>query len=288
MNTVGRCFTMWRRMRGCASQTPSTSVMARRERTNLSLTYCRKTTCCDVSPNMRTGRCFFLFWLFYESSAMFKQHMHTHMHARTHKHMRTHMHANAHTHTRTHECTHVQTHIHVSTCAHTHTHTHTHTPHIHAHTHPHTHTHTRIHAHITHMRTPCFLSHIFQGAAMHIQRSIFTQWCQWFSLVCSWLALTDPADVARVERLTYISTKFQRDTMPIPKYGAKSQLGNWMAPEDMDNELNMRFPDCMKGGLYSQAHIRVFSVLYTCATCTQTHTHIHTQMHIHYHMYTHI
>ncbi|CAG5118678.1 unnamed protein product, partial [Candidula unifasciata] len=62
-----------------------------------------------------------------------------------------------------------------------------------------------------------------------------------------WLARTDPADVARVERLTYISTELQRDTVPTPKYGAKSQLGNWMAPEDMDNELNMRFPDCMKG-----------------------------------------
>lgn len=62
-----------------------------------------------------------------------------------------------------------------------------------------------------------------------------------------WLARTDPADVARVEKLTYISTELQRDTVPSPKYGAKSQLGNWMAPEDMDNELNMRFPDCMKG-----------------------------------------
>lgn len=62
-----------------------------------------------------------------------------------------------------------------------------------------------------------------------------------------WIAQTDPADVARVEKLTYISTELQRDTVPSPKYGAKSQLGNWMAPEDMDNELNMRFPDCMKG-----------------------------------------
>ncbi|XP_055891142.1 phosphoenolpyruvate carboxykinase, cytosolic [GTP]-like isoform X1 [Biomphalaria glabrata] len=62
-----------------------------------------------------------------------------------------------------------------------------------------------------------------------------------------WLAKTDPADVARVERLTYISSDLQRDTVPTPKYGAKSQLGNWMSPDDMDNELNMRFPDCMKG-----------------------------------------
>lgn len=62
-----------------------------------------------------------------------------------------------------------------------------------------------------------------------------------------WLARTDPADVARVERLTYISTQLKRDTVPLTKFNAKSQLGNWMAPEDMDNELNMRFPDCMKG-----------------------------------------
>lgn len=69
------------------------------------------------------------------------------------------------------------------------------------------------------------------------------------AIFVSWLALTDPADVARVERLTYISTQLQRDTVPLAKPGVKSQLGNWMAPEDMDNELNMRFPDCMKGVL---------------------------------------
>ncbi|XP_071092051.1 phosphoenolpyruvate carboxykinase, cytosolic [GTP]-like isoform X1 [Haliotis cracherodii] len=62
-----------------------------------------------------------------------------------------------------------------------------------------------------------------------------------------WLARTDPADVARVEKLTYISTDEQRDTVPSPKFGAKSQLGNWMSPVDMDNELSMRFPNCMKG-----------------------------------------
>lgn len=62
-----------------------------------------------------------------------------------------------------------------------------------------------------------------------------------------WLAKTDPADVARVERLTYISTMAMRDTIPSPKNGAKCQLGNWMSPEDMDQELNMRFPNCMKG-----------------------------------------
>ncbi|CAG5122958.1 unnamed protein product, partial [Candidula unifasciata] len=62
-----------------------------------------------------------------------------------------------------------------------------------------------------------------------------------------WLTRTDPADVARVERLTYISTDSKRDTVPTPKNGAASQLGNWMDPDSMDKELNMRFPDCMKG-----------------------------------------
>ncbi|XP_041375873.1 phosphoenolpyruvate carboxykinase, cytosolic [GTP]-like isoform X2 [Gigantopelta aegis] len=62
-----------------------------------------------------------------------------------------------------------------------------------------------------------------------------------------WLSTTDPADVARVEKKTFMSTKLKRDTIPTPKHGADCQLGNWMSLEDMDNALNMRFPDCMKG-----------------------------------------
>ncbi|XP_052830119.1 phosphoenolpyruvate carboxykinase, cytosolic [GTP] [Octopus bimaculoides] len=62
-----------------------------------------------------------------------------------------------------------------------------------------------------------------------------------------WLARTDPADVARVERRTVIATEAQRDTIPIPKTGVKGQLGYWMDLEDMDTELNMRFPGCMRG-----------------------------------------
>lgn len=58
---------------------------------------------------------------------------------------------------------------------------------------------------------------------------------------------TDPKDVARVERLTYISTDDERDTIPARKEGVVGQLGHWMSPDDMDNELNMRFPGCMKG-----------------------------------------
>lgn len=62
-----------------------------------------------------------------------------------------------------------------------------------------------------------------------------------------WLARTDPGDVARVESKTFISTPRMQDTIPIPKNGAKGQLGNWIDPDDLETELNMRFPGCMKG-----------------------------------------
>jgi len=62
-----------------------------------------------------------------------------------------------------------------------------------------------------------------------------------------WSARTDPADVARVESKTYISTDKKRDTIPETKDGIKSQLGNWMHPDEMQNELSARFPECMSG-----------------------------------------
>lgn len=62
-----------------------------------------------------------------------------------------------------------------------------------------------------------------------------------------WLAKTDPADVARVERLTFIATPNRRDTTPTPKEGVKGLLNNWMLPEEMDDALGQRFPGCMKG-----------------------------------------
>lgn len=63
----------------------------------------------------------------------------------------------------------------------------------------------------------------------------------------SWLTLTDPADVARVESKTVISTPNERDTVPIPKEGVEGKLGKWISPTDLDNQLNERFPGCMKG-----------------------------------------
>ncbi len=72
--------------------------------------------------------------------------------------------------------------------------------------------------------------------------------------------MTDPKDVARVESRTFISTTSQRDTIPTPKYGFReaapeynlpnlkcTPLGNWLAPADLNVEINKRFPGCMRG-----------------------------------------
>lgn len=68
--------------------------------------------------------------------------------------------------------------------------------------------------------------------------------------ICSWLATTDPADVARVESRTVISTHLKYDTVPHVKEGVKGTLANWMSPEDMESALDARFPGCMKGIVY--------------------------------------
>uniref|UniRef100_A0A4W4EZ01 phosphoenolpyruvate carboxykinase (GTP) n=1 Tax=Electrophorus electricus TaxID=8005 RepID=A0A4W4EZ01_ELEEL len=62
-----------------------------------------------------------------------------------------------------------------------------------------------------------------------------------------WLARTDPKDVARVESKTVIVTRQQRDTVPIPCNGAKSQLGNWMSETDFQKAKEERFPATMTG-----------------------------------------
>lgn len=65
--------------------------------------------------------------------------------------------------------------------------------------------------------------------------------------IYSWLARTDPKDVARVESKTVIVTTNKRDTVPIPADGAQGQLGNWMSPGDFERAKTDRFPGCMKG-----------------------------------------
>ncbi|CAL8088153.1 unnamed protein product [Calicophoron daubneyi] len=62
-----------------------------------------------------------------------------------------------------------------------------------------------------------------------------------------WLALSDPADVARVESKTCISTPDKRTTVATPKPGVAGQLNRWMSPEDLDKGLKERLPGCMKG-----------------------------------------
>ncbi|KAL3860782.1 hypothetical protein ACJMK2_010852 [Sinanodonta woodiana] len=62
-----------------------------------------------------------------------------------------------------------------------------------------------------------------------------------------WLAITDPGDVARVEKLTFIATEDKSDVVPDQKEGTVNQLAQWMSIDDMENKLNARFPGCMKG-----------------------------------------
>ena len=56
---------------------------------------------------------------------------------------------------------------------------------------------------------------------------------------------TDPRDVARSEGRTFLSTQERLDSVPTPV--ARSQLGNWMHPEQLKRELDTLFPGCMTG-----------------------------------------
>jgi len=62
-----------------------------------------------------------------------------------------------------------------------------------------------------------------------------------------WLALTNPADVARVESRTFICTRERHEAIPTPKVGVKGTLGNWMSLDDMESAIKHRFPGCMRG-----------------------------------------
>lgn len=68
-----------------------------------------------------------------------------------------------------------------------------------------------------------------------------------FQCECSYLAHTDPRDVARVESKTLICTPEKREAVPIPKPGVTGQLGNWISSEQLYAMMKERFPGCMKG-----------------------------------------
>lgn len=61
-----------------------------------------------------------------------------------------------------------------------------------------------------------------------------------------WLARTNPADVARVEKRTFISAESKRDVTPNTREGVIGTLGNWISPSDMDKAILERFPGCMR------------------------------------------
>jgi phosphoenolpyruvate carboxykinase (GTP) len=58
---------------------------------------------------------------------------------------------------------------------------------------------------------------------------------------------TDPADVARVESKTVVSSNEMTDTVPKPKPGVEGKLGIWMSVPDLEKGLKERFTGCMKG-----------------------------------------
>lgn len=66
-------------------------------------------------------------------------------------------------------------------------------------------------------------------------------------MVGSYLAHTDPADVARVEGKTFIISDEKYETVPHVAEGVKGVLGQWMPPDQWRKEIMERFPGCMKG-----------------------------------------
>lgn len=64
-------------------------------------------------------------------------------------------------------------------------------------------------------------------------------------------------DVARVESKTWMVTPEKFDTVCRTAEGVKPIMGNWMSPEQFENEKNERFPGCMNGMLKKTVFARV-------------------------------
>ena len=80
--------------------------------------------------------------------------------------------------------------------------------------------------------------------------SVFSLKLIGFFFLYSYLCRTDPADVARVEAKTWISTEDRYETVPHVREGVKGCLGQWIAPKDLEKEMGERYPGCMKGLYY--------------------------------------
>ena len=66
---------------------------------------------------------------------------------------------------------------------------------------------------------------------------------KFYYLYISFICRTDPDDVARVESKTFICTKNKHMTVPHIKEGSKGILGQWISPEELNDEISER----MKG-----------------------------------------
>lgn len=53
--------------------------------------------------------------------------------------------------------------------------------------------------------------------------------------------------MARVESKTFICTEDEFEAVPHVREGVHGTLGGWMSPEEMQKELDDRFPGCMNG-----------------------------------------
>lgn len=79
-----------------------------------------------------------------------------------------------------------------------------------------------------------------------------------FFLVNSYLCRTKKADVARVEKRTYICSHTRAGAKPTPHEGIKSKLGHWMHPDEMDAKLEKDFAGCMEGPFSIFSHYSLF------------------------------
>uniref|UniRef100_A0A0K8UHT1 Phosphoenolpyruvate carboxykinase [GTP] n=1 Tax=Bactrocera latifrons TaxID=174628 RepID=A0A0K8UHT1_BACLA len=62
-----------------------------------------------------------------------------------------------------------------------------------------------------------------------------------------WLARTNPADVARVESKTFICTDRKEQAVPVTSTSTVGALGNWISQADMEQAVQERFPQSMRG-----------------------------------------